>query len=367
MLTHKGIKARVGVLFGGRSGEHEISIRSAHFVAESIDPTKFDVTLVGIDRSGNWHLHSPESFSRTNTDASCDGARRVLAAPASGTCRLLDANAPQRTLAVLDVVFPTLHGPYGEDGSMQGFLETLGVPYVGAGVLGSAVGMDKDVQKRLLSHAGLPIVPYVALTRHAWMQQETHALDTLRSLDWPMFVKPAGLGSSVGISKARSKEELRRAIDLAFQLDPKVVVENGVDAREIECAVLGNDTPEASVPGEIVPEADFYSYEAKYAAESPARLLIPAPLSDDLTQLVRSQALRVYRVLGCSGMARVDFFLERASGRLYVNELNTIPGFTSISMFPKLWGASGVAAKDLTSALIQLALQRCETESSTAN
>lgn len=358
MDVRQGDKARVGVLFGGRSGEHEISIRSAHFVAAEIDRSRFDVTLVGIDRDGGWHLHSEETFRATDRDAAGVGTLPVLAAPGTRACRLVDPLSPGRVLATLDVVFPVLHGPYGEDGTIQGFLEVLDVPYVGAGVLGSAVGMDKDVQKRLLVNADLPVVPYSVITRDAWANQRTRALEKASALGEPLFVKPANLGSSLGISKTRTPLELEAAIELAFGLDSKVVIEKGIDAREIECAVLGNDAPDASIPGEIVPGADFYSYDAKYASESPARLLIPAPIPDDTVRSVQQMAVRVFQVLECAGMARVDFFLEREGGRVYVNELNTIPGFTSISMYPKLWEASGVTARDLTSKLILLAQER---------
>jgi D-alanine-D-alanine ligase len=251
-----------------------------------------------------------------------------------------------------------LHGTFGEDGTIQGLLDFIGLPYVGAGVIGSAIGMDKDVQKRLLRAAGVPVVDFDVVTRREWDEDRAGARARVARLGGPLFVKPANLGSSVGISRARGEGELDAAMNEAFRYDRKVVVEREVRAREIECSVLGNEDPQASLPGEIVAGEEFYSYEAKYSSKSTARLLIPAPLSERLVEELRSLAVRAYRTIECVGMARVDFFLERDSERLYVNELNTIPGFTSISMYPKLWEASGVSFTQLVTRLIELAIER---------
>jgi D-alanine-D-alanine ligase len=356
-------RIHVGVIFGGRSGEHEISLRSARSVVEAMDRDKYRVSLIGIDHNGGWHLLPEAEFDRLtgallpSLDAK-ENEITLVPAPARG--ELVDLKQPDLQPQPLDVVFPVLHGPYGEDGSIQGLLELADVPYVGAGVTGSAIGMDKDVQKRLLAAAGLPLVPFRTVRRRQWETDRAQVLESAGALDLPVFVKPANLGSSVGISKVKTPEALTAAIETALLYDDKLVIERGVAAREIECAVLGNEDPEASVPGEICPHADFYSYEAKYVDERGATLRIPAPLSPAQTEQVRSLAVEVFRVLDCDGMARVDFFLERDTEKLYVNELNSIPGFTSISMYPKMWEASGLAYGDLIDRLIELALQRHE-------
>ncbi|MCK6554965.1 D-alanine--D-alanine ligase [Candidatus Binatia bacterium] len=352
---------RVGVIFGGRSGEHEISLRSARSVVEAIDPARFVVTLIGIDRDGGWHVLDGERFRALTAQAlpALDsGGPEVVLPPAPTTGRLLDPQRPHVALDRLDVVFPVLHGTYGEDGTVQGLLELADLPYVGAGVLGSAVGMDKDVQKRLLQAAGLPVVPFRTVTRAAWDANRDAARALVAELDWPVFVKPANLGSSVGITKVKAPAELNAAVAEAFAFDNKVVIEKSVDAREIEVAVLGNDDPAASIPGEIRPHAEFYSYEAKYIDENGAALLIPAPLDPAQTDAARAMAVQVFRVLECSGMARVDLFLERGTERFFVNEINTVPGFTSISMYPKLWEATGLPYRDLITRLLDLALER---------
>jgi len=352
-------KIRVGIICGGRSSEHEISLRSARSVVEAIDRDVYDVCLIGIDRGGRWHLLDEPTFLRV-TDAvlpALNGAGGEIilpAAPRTGT--LIDPQRPAETVRRLDVVFPVLHGTFGEDGTVQGLLELADVPYVGAGVLGSAVGMDKDVQKRLLQAAGVPVVPFVTLTTAARRDPEVSA--AAAALGLPLFVKPANLGSSVGITKVKTLDRLQAALATAFQYDTKVLIEKGIDGREIECAVLGNDAPQASVPGEICPQDEFYSYEAKYVDEHGALFRIPAPLTETQTATVRELAVRTFQLLECAGMARVDFFLERGSDRLYVNELNTIPGFTTISQFPRLWEASGVPYRQLVGRLIDLALER---------
>lgn len=353
-------RLRVGIVFGGRSEEHEISIRSARSVVAAIDRSRFNVTLIGIGRDGRWHLYCEDAFGRLSGAVDGGDAADIVLAPHASGFALIDAAAPQRALPVVDVVFPVLHGPFGEDGTIQGLLDMLGVPYVGAGVLGSAVGMDKDVQKRLLRDAGLPVVRFEAVTQAAWQQDAAAIRARARRLGSPVFVKPANLGSSVGIRKVHTEAELDAAIDEALAYDRKILIEQGIDAREIECSVLGNDEPRASLPGEIVPGADFYSYKAKYSDRSEARLLIPAPISPPLREAVQTMSIRVFQVLDCAGMARVDYFLERGTDRLYVNELNTIPGFTSISMYPKLWEGSGLPLRDLISRLVDLAIERHE-------
>jgi len=351
----------VGVIFGGRSGEHEISLRSARCIVDAIDRDKCRVSLIGIDRGGRWHLLDEPAF-RHLTDASLpvlDGTGSevtLLPVPTMGT--LLEREGPASTIGKLDVIFPVLHGPYGEDGTVQGLLELADIPYVGAGVLGSALGMDKDVQKRLLGGAGVPVVPFITTTRWRWSADAVTVSARAREIGLPLFVKPANLGSSVGITKVKTIDDLAAAVATALEYDNKVLIEKGIDAREIECAVLGNEDPQTSIPGEICPNAEFYSYEAKYVDENGATLVIPAPLTEAETTAVRQLAVEVFQLLDCAGMARVDFFLERGTGQWYVNELNTIPGFTNISMYPKLWEASGLPYRDLISRLIDLALER---------
>lgn len=351
----------VGILFGGRSGEHPISIRSSQFVVESLDRSRFTPVLIGIDRAGGWHLLTDDEYWRLETEVPVGAGRSVVPLPAgAGRCALLDTAAPHSALQVMDVVFPVLHGPYGEDGTVQGLLETYDVPYVGIGVLGAAVCMDKDVCKRLLRDAGVPVVPYVVVRAHAWASEREVLCAAARELGAPLFVKPASLGSSLGVTRVSEPAgaTLAAAVDDALRLDRKVLIEAGIDGREIECAVLGNDAPCASAPGEILPGEAFYSYADKYAADSLAQTRIPADLDPATRERVRTLAVRAFVALECSGMARVDFFLERGSGQLYINELNTIPGFTSISMYPKLWAAEGIDGPALVTRLIDLGLER---------
>jgi D-alanine-D-alanine ligase len=328
-------KIRVGVLFGGRSGEHEVSLRSAASVMAALDKDKYEVLPIGISKAGKW---LPGSASGKLLEG--PGKRDWTIRPVPGAA---DA---------VDVVFPVLHGTFGEDGTVQGLLELAGVPYVGAGVLGSAVAMDKDVMKRLFRERGLPTPDHVAFLRG---QENIPKL--VRRFGFPMFVKPANLGSSVGISKAHDWPELEAALKLAGRYDRKIIVEQAIVGREIECSVLGNDRPEASAPGEIVPCNEFYDYEAKYLDER-SELIIPARLTKAQTRRVQQLAVAAFEACECAGMARVDFFLERRTGHVLINELNTIPGFTSISMYPKLWEASGVSYAELLDRLIQLALER---------
>ncbi len=338
-------RIRVGVIFGGRSGEHEVSLRSAESILKSIDRSRYDVVPIGITHEGRW-LASKKAL------ALLPAKEQIETTLTTGEPITLPAEPAAQ--AVVDVIFPVLHGTYGEDGTIQGLLELANVPYVGAGVLGSAVGMDKDVMKRLFREAGLPIVDYWSVRKgeiDAFLQAN------ISSLPYPVFVKPANLGSSVGITKAHSPEELPVALQTAAEYDRKIVVERGVDAREIELSVLGNDEPIASVPGEILPSREFYDYQAKYVDDN-SGLLIPAPLSEAQANDAQRLAISAFKVLECSGMARVDLFLERSTGKFYVNEINTIPGFTTISMYPKLWEASGIPYAQLIDRLIELAIAR---------
>jgi len=354
-------RIRLGVVFGGRSSEHEVSLRSARSIVDALDREKYEPVLIGIDCEGRWHLHSEAQFKRLTeagaVKASPDAAEIALApTPKQGELLPLDNRhgAPPR----LDVVFPVLHGQYGEDGTIQGLLELAEVPYVGSGVLGSALGMDKDVQKRLLRDAGLPVVDYIALRARDWKLHREQVQQRAGQLPYPVFVKPANLGSSVGVSKVHELGELDAAVEAAFSFDEKILIERGVDAREIECSVLGNEVPEVSVAGEVRPAEEFYSYEAKYVNENGATFIIPAPLAPELAEKIRSMAAKAFTVIECEGMARVDFFLERGTDRIYLNELNTIPGFTSISQYPRLWDASGVPFAALLDRLIELAVER---------
>ena len=360
-------KLRVAVLFGGRSAEHEISLLSARFVVESLDRERFEPVLVGIDKSGRWLLQEEALLLGQGRDPRLvhlnQTAPDVSLAVHPATLGEAALAIAGRAGAAIDVVFPVLHGPMGEDGAVQGLLELAGLPYVGAGVLGSAVGMDKDVMKRLLAEAELPVVRHVTLKRAACELSPRAAIERCEErLGYPMFVKPANLGSSVGVTKASDKATLAAGIEHAFEFDEKVVVEEGVAfAREIECAVLGDEEPIASACGEIVVDhADgFYSYAAKYVDEQGATIKIPADLTPAEANAVQLLALRTFDVLACSGMARVDFFRAK-DGQLYVNEINTIPGFTAISMYPKLWEASGIGGKELVARLVDLAIARGE-------
>ncbi|WP_437914666.1 D-alanine--D-alanine ligase family protein [Sorangium sp. So ce302] len=363
-------KVRVAVLFGGRSAEHEISLLSARFVVEALDRDRFEPMLIGIDKSGRWLLQEEALLLGAARDprlARLNEAMPEIALDAHpGPAGEATLTVPGGARSPIDVVFPVLHGPTGEDGCVQGLLELAGVPYVGSGVLGSAVGMDKDVMKRLLREAEIPIVPHVTLRRAAWDRDRGACIEQIAALSagsagfGPIFVKPANLGSSVGVRRVKARSEIEAAVEHAFEFDLKIVCEQGIEGvREIECSVLGDDDPIASVPGEIVVgHADgFYSYAAKYIDADGATIRIPADLSPAEANAVQLVALRAFRALEASGMARVDLFLspDRA---LYVNEINTIPGFTAISMYPKLWEASGIPARKLIERLIGLALER---------
>ena len=396
-------KLRIGILFGGRSGEHEVSLLSAASILEAIDRKKFDVVPIGITRAGRWVTASaaqqllggsqPAASGkplRAGDPAATSGAAVLargeavlippvppepgLSASRSATATLVPFETDRARISAtsaqpplqLDVIFPVLHGTFGEDGTVQGLLELAGIPYVGSGVLGSAAGMDKDVMKRLFAAAGLPIVPHITILRSE-LGKGSKAVTkrTETALRYPLFVKPANLGSSVGISKVHDRAELAPALALAASYDRKIVIEQGVQgtgarsgkARELEVAVLGNDDPQASVVGEIVPGKEFYDYEAKYLSEGSVPL-IPAPISKAQKKEVREMAIAAFRACDCSGLARVDFLLNPSTGKIFLNEINTLPGFTSISMYPKLWAASGLAYRDLITRLIELAIER---------
>jgi D-alanine-D-alanine ligase len=349
-------RIRVGVIFGGRSVEHEVSLVSARSILSNLDALRYDVVPIGITRNGKWVTAvDADSLLKEGLESSQAKACFLPADPEiGGIVEQGRAGEPTR----LDVVFPIVHGGQGEDGTLQGLLELADIPYVGAGVLGSSVGMDKDVMKRIFRDAGLPVVKSRTLLRSAWETGRREVLANLAdALGFPCFVKPANTGSSVGITKAKSMKDLEGGLDQAFRFDRKTVVEQGVDAREVECSVLGNDEPEASVVGEIVPCNEFYDYEAKYLAEG-SKLLIPAPIPPGTTEEVRRLALAAFKALDLTGMARVDFFVTRDAGKLYLNEVNTLPGFTPISMYPKLWEASGLAYPRLLDRLIELAQER---------
>ncbi len=380
-------KLRVGILFGGRSGEHEVSLLSAASVLNAIDKTKYDVVPIGITKDGHWltagDAHRllghpiPEHHLRAGDPEATPGAALLASGqsvivPPEPTTQNDGALAPFHTghsaggtqnAIQVDVMFPVLHGTYGEDGTIQGLLELADLAYVGAGVLGSAAGMDKDVMKLLFRAAGLPIVKHVTVLRSDWRAAPKKVQKLVEStLKYPVFVKPANLGSSVGISKAHDRAELGPAIEEAAKFDRKMVIEEGVGgkknkAREIECSVLGNDHPEASIAGEVVPIKEFYDYAAKYLDEG-SELHIPAKITKTEMKQVRELAVRAFQAVDCAGLARVDFLMDPKSRKIYVNEINTMPGFTSISMYPKLWAATGLTYSDLIDRLIQLALER---------
>jgi D-alanine-D-alanine ligase len=372
-------RLRVGVLYGGRSGEHEVSLASAASVFANLDRKRYEPVPIRIEKDGRWALaDKPPAVmiaGEVIEQARMEAARPMregrevhfVARPSDETILSIDrsggrdAEVPSAIVTglSLDVIFPMLHGPYGEDGTIQGLLELANIPYVGAGVLASAVGMDKAVMKVLFAARGLPVCPYRVILRHEWeADPKTHTADLESGLQYPMFVKPANLGSSVGISKAKDRAGLREAMALAGSFDRKIVIEAAVaNAREIECAVLGNDTPEASVPGEIIPSREFYDYESKYLDEG-SKSVIPADLPKKIADEVRKLSIEAFKAIDGAGMSRVDFLLARDTATIYLNEVNTIPGFTTISMFAKLWSASGVEYPVLLDRLIALALAR---------
>jgi D-alanine-D-alanine ligase len=351
------MKKTVGILFGGKSAEHEISLLSAKNIYDAIDREKFEPVLIGIDKTGRWLTNDAQKFFLNADNPS-------LIKLNTEESKLVTLQPKDNTRAGLDVVFPVLHGPFGEDGIVQGFLKLTDLPFVGSGVLGSAAGMDKDVMKRLLRDAGLPIGKFIALKNHEKTPSFAEVKTTLYAndiQDMPVFIKPANMGSSIGVSKVQNEAEYTAAIKDAFQYDTKIVMEEFIAGREIECAVLGNEEPIASVPGEIIPTADFYSYNAKYIDENGAKLIIPARINESTTMRVQELAIQVFKILCCEGLSRVDFFLK-SNGEIIVNEINTMPGFTKISMYPKMWEYSGVSYTELITRLIELAMARFEKE-----
>ena len=353
---------RIGVIFGGRSSEHEVSLSSAGNVIDALQKAGHTVVPIGITPHGRW-LTAGDPMRRLTFANNGDAPAQSDPVAASETDKWALLPRPPRgqQLPDIDVIFPVLHGPFGEDGTVQGLLEMANIPYVGCGVLGSAVGMDKVVVRQIFTAAGIRQTPACVVMRKAWQREPNEAIAGVENeVSYPLFVKPANMGSSVGVSKARTRAELGDAIDLACRYDRKVLVEQAVpNAREIEISVLGNDEVIASVPGEIIPGAEFYDYSAKYLDDT-SQLLIPAPLSPELTAEVQEVAMRAFRAIDGSGLARVDFLLDDRSGLLYLNELNTMPGFTRISMYPKLWEASGISYAELVDRLVQLALERYE-------
>jgi D-alanine-D-alanine ligase len=353
-MTQEKKRLRVGILFGGRSGEHEVSLASAASVIRGLDPDKYEAVPIGITKEGHWLIGTGAQKMLPEV---LKGGQRVMmtADPTDAALVKLDGSGGGQRL---DVVFPVMHGTFGEDGTIQGLLDLAGLPFVGAGVLGSAIAMDKDVAKRLLQAAKIPVVPWISVYRHEWESKPQEIQTAVEAqFTYPVFVKPATLGSSVGMTKVHSREELAPALNLAAEFAMKILVERCMVAREIEVSVLGNRDPKASVPGEIVPHREFYDYAAKYLEEG-TQLLIPAKLKSAQVKKIQKYAVEAFRALELSGMARVDFFLEKEGGKIYLNEVNTIPGFTSISMYPKLWEASGIPFRELIDKLIELALEQ---------
>jgi D-alanine-D-alanine ligase len=357
----QGHKLKVGVIFGGRSGEHEVSLMSARSVMDALDRTKYEVVPIGITRQGQWLVGDPLKALAEGTTAM---TRPVTLLPDPGTTTLMQLETPggqPPALAPetgLDVVIPVLHGTYGEDGTLQGLLELADVPYVGAGVLGSAVGMDKAIFKQVMIAADIPVLPWQLVLRSVWRRQPEAVMDSIETaLRYPLFTKPANLGSSVGISKCHDRAELAAGLTEAARYDRRIVIEQGINARELELSVLGNDAPVASVVGEVRPRREFYDYVAKYISDD-SELLIPAPIDPELAEEMRRVAVEAYQAIDCAGLGRVDMLLDKDTGRFYLNEINTMPGFTRISMYPKLWAASGLSYPDLLDRLIELALDR---------
>ncbi len=358
-IMAKGRKTRLGIIFGGRSGEHEVSLTSAASVIDALDPKEFEITAIGITKTGK--LASTSELRKMLPTAVLSRVQPSPALQADNSCMKVVSNPSEE---IQDdgqapmIVFPLLHGPYGEDGTIQGLLEIAGIPYIGCGVLASAVGMDKDVMKRLFLQADLPTTPF----RTLFSRDLTQNLDALRSaveedFGYPMFSKPANLGSSVGICKIHSEREFEGALKCSAEFDRKIIIEKGIEGRELECAILGNDDAQASVVGEIVSAHEFYDYAAKYVNPA-SRVEIPAPIDDKKSEEIRDLALRAFKVIDGSGLARVDFFLEHNTNRVWINEINTMPGFTPISMYTKLWAASGIAYEELVRRLVQFGEER---------
>lgn len=363
-----GGKKHIAVIFGGQSSEHEVSRFSAQSVIENIDRNKFEVTMIGITRDGRWlsydgpveKLGSGEWQALAEASASFHKA--LPKSSAGGSARdILAVSGAEGSNKKIDIAFPVLHGSNGEDGTLQGLLELAGIPYVGCGVLGSALGMDKAYAKIIFEKEGLPQGKYIVLSRKETSGSAAASADKVEGLlGYPCFVKPCNAGSSVGVKKARGREELLEAFEFASRYDRRIIVEEFIDGREMECAVLGNDDPIASTVGEVVPCNEFYDYEAKYGSESTSKTIIPAELPAETVREIREYAVRAFKALDCSGLSRVDFFVHKDTGRVYINEVNTLPGFTAISMYPKLWEASGISYPELIERLIDLAVERYE-------
>lgn len=367
-MTEQQKKIRVGLVFGGRSGEHEVSLASAQAVQANLDPEKYEVVPIGITKTGSWLLGTePRLLQAAEQQAY---AAHDSGMPNHTTAVTLTGDPSVRRLipiqsgpdlgnqGALDVIFPVMHGTYGEDGSLQGLLDMANVPYVGCGVLGAALGMDKEKMKMVFESAGLPNVAYIVFRRNEWERTPTTLMERIEQrLSYPVFVKPVNLGSSVGITKAHNRQELEHAINVAAEFDRKIIVEQGINCREFECAVLGNDEPLASVVGEIVSSNEFYDYRAKYI-DGKSRAIIPADLPQEIAEEMRRQAIAAFTALDLNGLSRVDFFLEHETNKIYLNEVNTMPGFTEISMYPKLWEASGLSYPQLLDRMIELAIER---------
>jgi len=355
-------KLRVGLIFGGRSGEHEVSFLSASSIIKAINKDKYTVVPIGITKEGRWI--SPLDSELALQSGKIEGKSTVILLndPSGNALVRIDDNQrfeKSSNLEKIDIIFPILHGPYGEDGTIQGLLELANIPYVGSGVAASAISMDKDFMKIIFQQKNLPILKWMTIKRKEWQKNKEKILSLIRNdFKYPLFVKPANMGSSVGITKVHKKEELEKAIDLASSYDSKILIEEGLeDVREIECAVLGNDEPRASVVGEVRPAGEFYDYDSKYIDEG-TQLIIPAELTDDVSKKVQEIALSAFKSVDAVGMARVDFFISKKENKIYLNEINTIPGFTSVSMYPRLWVASGMPYPELIDRLIQLALEK---------
>jgi len=366
-MPEKKQKIRVGLVFGGRSGEHEVSLASATSVMANLDKEKYDVVPIGITKEGSWLLGvAPPWLLEAEQGAGHEeGLEQSTAVTLTGDPslrRLIPVRGSEQLGAegALDVVFPVLHGTYGEDGALQGLLEMANVPYVGCGVLGSALGMDKEKMKMIFSSVGLPVVEALTYRRNEWERSPEEIMDAVEQrLGYPCFVKPVNLGSSVGVNKAHNRDELAHAIRVAAEYDRKIIVERGINCRELECSVLGNDEPIASIVGEVVPSNEFYDYNAKYI-DGKSHVIIPAAIPQATAEQVRRWAVQAFTALDLSGLSRVDFFLEKETGQVYINEVNTIPGFTQISMYPKLWEASGLSYAQLLDRLVELAIERHE-------
>lgn len=354
-------KINIGILFGGKSAEHEVSLQSAKNVFDAINKEKYNPILIGVDKTGRWLLNNESKFLLNADDPKLiklnQASDSVALAPRSGG-KISNLTSQNEQLEI-DVVFPILHGPFGEDGTVQGLLKLANLPFVGASVLGSAVGMDKDVMKRLLHDADIPIGKFIVLKLHESVPDFQKVKD---ELGLPFFVKPANMGSSVGVSKIHDESEYKTSILKAFDFDTKIIFEEYIKGKEIECSVLGNEKPIASIPGEVISNHEFYSYDAKYIDEHGAVLEIPAKISDQITKQIQELAIKTFQTLSCEGLGRVDFFLRGNDNEIIVNEINTIPGFTKISMYPKLWEASGISYAELIDRLIQLAIERFDKE-----